>query len=132
MPYPHASTIPWALFRIYNMKDKRDDLVKLFLNFAFASAYVFLALLLFGKVRIPGIYGILGATYVGLFEMGITFLIWLKALKLSKTTAHVTNLVYLVPFLSLVVISLVLREAILPSTIVGAVFIVGGITLQKL
>jgi len=127
-----GSSIPWALFWIYNMKDKRDDLVKLFLNFAFASAYVFLALLLFGKVRIPSIYGILGATYVGLFEMGITFLIWLKALKLSKTTAHVTNLVYLVPFLSLVVISLVLREEILPSTIVGAVFIVGGITLQKL
>jgi drug/metabolite transporter (DMT)-like permease len=81
-----GSSIPWALFWIYNMKDKRDDLVKLFLNFAFASAYVFLALLLFGKVRIPGIYGILGATYVGLFEMGITFLIRLKALKLSKTT----------------------------------------------
>jgi drug/metabolite transporter (DMT)-like permease len=64
--------------------------------------------------------------------MGITFLIWLKALKLSKSTAHVAGLIYLVPFLALIVIYFVLGEKIFPSTIVGAVLIVGGIMLQKL
>ena len=127
-----GSSIIWALFWIYNMRDKRDEVVRLFLNFAFGSVVTFLPMLLFSNVRIPNIYGILGAVYVGLFEMGITFLLWLKALKLSKTTAHVTNLIYMVPFLSLVLISFAVGETILPSTIVGLIFIVGGIILQRL
>ncbi len=85
-----------------------------------------------GGVHVPNSPGLLGAVYVGLFEMGITFLLWLKALKLSKTTAHVTNLIYMVPFLSLVLIWFTVGETILPSTIVGLVFIVGGIVLQRL
>ena len=89
-------------------------------------------MLLFSNVKVPSLNGLLGAVYVGLFEMGITFLLWLKALKFSKTTAHVTNLIYLVPFLSLVLIRLTVGEAILPSTIVGLIFIVGGIIYQRL
>ncbi|MCJ7778245.1 MAG: EamA family transporter, partial [Sedimentisphaerales bacterium] len=73
-----------------------------------------------------------GAIYIGLFEMGVTFLVWLRALKSAKTTAHVANLVYLVPFFSLIVIHFVAGEEIFPSTIIGLIFIVSGIILQKL
>jgi drug/metabolite transporter (DMT)-like permease len=127
-----GSSIPWALYWIYNIKDQRDEVLGLFLNFTCASVYVFVLMLAAGELKIPGLKGALGVTYVGLFEMGITFLIWLKALKLSKTTANVAGLIYLVPFLSLIVIYFVLGETILPSTIAGAVFIVGGIILQRL
>lgn len=127
-----GSSIPWALYWIYNVKDKQDEVVRLFLNFTFASVYVFVLMLSVGELRVPSLYGALGVTYVGLFEMGITFLIWLKALKLARSTASVTSLVYMVPFLSLIVIYFVLGEQILPSTIAGAAFIVGGIALQKL
>lgn len=126
-----SSAVIWALFWIYNVKDKRDEAVGLFLNFAFGSVFIFLSMLFFAKVEIPNLKGILGAAYIGLFEMGITFLIWLKALKLSKTTAHVANLVYLAPFLSLVVISFAVGEKIFFSTIIGLIFIIGGIILQK-
>jgi drug/metabolite transporter (DMT)-like permease len=127
-----GSSIIWALFWIYNVRDKRDEVVRLFLNFTFGSVLTLLLMLLFSNSKIPNLYGILAAVYVGLFEMGITFLLWLKALRLSKTTAHVTNLIYLVPFLSLVLIHFTLGEAILPSTLVGLFFIVGGIILQRL
>ena len=127
-----GSSIPWALYWIYNIKDKQDEVVRLFLNFTFASAYAFILMLFVGELQAPSLHGVLGVTYVGLFEMGITFVIWVKALKLAENTASVTSLIYLVPFLSLVVIYFVLGEEILPSTIVGAVFIVGGIALQKL
>ncbi len=103
----------------------------MFLNFMFGSIFIFLSILLFAKIDIPDVGGILGAVYIGLFEMGITFLLWLKALKLSRTTAHVASLVYLAPFFSLVVISFVVGEKILLSTIIGLIFIVGGIILQK-
>jgi drug/metabolite transporter (DMT)-like permease len=127
-----GSSIIWALFWIYNVRDKRDEVIRLFLNFTFGSVLTLLLMLLFSNSRIPDLYGILGAVYVGLFEMGITFLLWLKALRLSKTTAHVTNLIYMVPFLSLVFISFTVGETILPSTLVGLIFIVGGIILQRL
>jgi drug/metabolite transporter (DMT)-like permease len=127
-----GSSVIWAVFWIYNVKDERDEVVRLFLNFAFGSTFIFLSVLIFARVKIPSVSGILAAAYVGLFEMGITFLLWLKALKLSKTTAHVTNLIYLVPFFSLVVISFAVGEKILFSTIIGVIFIVAGIILQKL
>ena len=127
-----SSTIIWALFWIYNTKDKHDEAARLFLNFIFGTIFIFISILLFNKMKMPDFKGILGAAYIGLFELGITFLLWLKALKLSKTTAHVVNLVYLAPFLSLVAISLVVGEKILISTIIGLIFIISGIILQKL
>jgi drug/metabolite transporter (DMT)-like permease len=127
-----SSTIIWALFWIYNIKDERDEAVRLFLNFLFGSAFILIAMLFFTKLKAPGLKGALGAVYIGLFEMGITFLLWLKTLKLSKTTAHVANLIFLAPFLSLGVISIMVGEKILLSTVIGLIFIVGGIILQKL
>jgi len=127
-----GSTLIWALFWIYNVRDKHDEAVRLFLNFLFGSIFIFLSILLFTKIEFPDLKGFLSAAYIGLFEMGITFILWLKALKLSKTTAHVANLVYLTPFFSLMVISSVVGEKILLSTVIGLIFIVGGITLQKL
>lgn len=126
-----GSSVIWAVFWIYNVKDKRDEVVKLFLNFAFGSVFIFLSMLICADAEMPNLKGALGAVYIGLFEMGITFLVWLRALKLSRTTAHVANLIYLVPFLSLVVIYFVVGEKILASTIIGVFFIVGGIVLQN-
>jgi drug/metabolite transporter (DMT)-like permease len=126
-----GSAFIWALFWIYNMKDQRDEVAKLFLNFAFGFVFILIAMLLSSRMKIPRTEGLLGAIYVGLFEMGVTFVLWLKALKLSKTTAQVGNLIYLSPFVSLVLIRVVVGETILPSTIVGLVFIVAGIIMQR-
>jgi len=126
-----GSAVVWALFWIYNLKDKRDAVAKLFLNFCFGFVFVLILTLLFSEIVIPETPGLLGVVYVGLFEMGITFVVWLKALKLSRTTAQVSNLIYLAPFLSLVFIHLLVGEKILLSTIIGLIFIVTGIGLQQ-
>jgi len=127
-----STAVIWALFWIYNTKDKRDEVAKLFLNFVFGLIYIAIATLIFSDIIIPDINGLLGASYIGLFEMGITFVIWSKALQLSETTAKVSKFIYLVPFLSLVVVFFVLGEKISFSTIVGLVFIVAGIILEQL
>jgi len=127
-----GSSVIWALFWIYNVKSQGDEIVRLFLNFTFGSSYIFVSMLLFSELQIPNPNAILGAIYIGLFEMGITFSAWLKALKLSETTAYVANLIYLVPFLSIIIIRFVVGEEILYSTIVGLTLIVAGIILQKL
>jgi drug/metabolite transporter (DMT)-like permease len=127
-----SSTLIWSLFWVYNVRDKRDAAARLFLNFVFGSVFVSLIVLVLGQDITPDFKGFLGAIYIGLFEMGITFLLWLQALKLSKTTAQMTNLIYLTPFLSLIVIHFVLGEEIFPATVIGLFFIVGGIILQRL
>ncbi len=124
-----SSSIIWALFFIINVKNKRDEVISLFLSFSFGCIYTFM--LLFPNISLPPLPGILGAVYIGLFEMGITFVIWIKALKYSSTTAQVNNLIYLTPFLSLIVIRIVIKERILLSSIIGIIFIVSGIILQK-
>lgn len=126
-----SSTIIWSLFWIYNIKDKRNEIAGLFLNFVFGFIFISTAILFSGEIKIPDINGLLGACYIGLFEMGITYLLWLKALKLSKTTAHITNLIYLTPFLSLILIRFAIGEVILPASVIGLLFIVGGIILQR-
>ena len=126
-----SSTVIWSLFWIYNIKDKRDEVAGLFLNFVFGFIFISVTMLLSGEMKIPDINGLLGACYVGLFEMGITFLLWLRALKLSKTTAHITNLIYLTPFLSFILIRISIGEVIIPASVLGLFFIFGGKILQR-
>jgi drug/metabolite transporter (DMT)-like permease len=126
-----GSSSIWALNWIYNVKDRRDEIVKLLLNFAFGSIFTLAAVLLFGDLRIPPAAGLLGVLWIGLFEMGITFVTWLKALQLSRTTAQVSNLVYAAPFLSLFLIRFIVGEEILPSTVLGLALIVAGVIVQQ-
>ncbi|MDH4209947.1 MAG: DMT family transporter [candidate division WOR-3 bacterium] len=126
-----GSAVIWALFWIFNIKDRRDEVAKLFLNFVFGFVFIVIYMMLTGRFTIPNLPGFLGAAYVGIFEMGITFVLWLKALRLSRTTAQVSNLIYLTPFFALVFINLFVGERILASTVIGLAFIVSGILLQK-
>ena len=119
-----GSSLIWAMFWIYNVKDKLDATLRLFLNFLFGSCFIFLSMLLFSEIRLPTFNGLLGGAYIGLFEMGITFILWLRALKLSETTAYVANLIYLVPFLSIIVIHFAVGEQIFLSTLTGLGLIV--------
>jgi drug/metabolite transporter (DMT)-like permease len=126
-----GSTIIWALYWIYSTTDDRDLVAGLFLNFLFGLPWVLIFCLLFSlSWKLPPL-GLLGAAYVGLFEMGITFVLWLNALKLSESTAKVGNLIFLSPFLSLIFIHLFVGEDILASTFIGLVLIVAGILMQQ-
>jgi drug/metabolite transporter (DMT)-like permease len=127
-----GSTVIWALYWIYNTKDDRDPVAGLLLNFMFGLPWVLTCCLLFSNVRVSNPLGFVGAAYVGVFEMGITFVLWLSALKLSKNTAKVGNLIFLSPFLSLVFIRFLVGEDILPSTFIGLALIVAGLLIQQL
>ncbi|NDV21831.1 DMT family transporter [Desulfovibrio sp. JC022] len=126
------STIIWSLYWIMNTKSKSDPLIGLFLNFCFGLPLVAGAMLIFSGPPPMSIPAILSAAYVGFFEMGITFALWLNALKLTEKASRVSNLIFLSPFLSLILIHFILGEEILPSTLVGLLFIVGGNVIQQL
>ncbi len=126
-----GSSVLWALYWIFNVRDPRDEVIKLFLNFAFGFVFTLIFVILTGQGRMPEPGALLGGAYVGLFEMGLTFFLWLKALRLSRTTAQMANLIFLAPFVSLVLLHLVAGEEIFPSSVVGLALIVAGILLQK-
>ncbi|MCK4676943.1 MAG: DMT family transporter [Bacteroidales bacterium] len=126
-----VSTVFWALFFILNVKDKRDAVLKMLLNFIFGFIYVLITIAIFYGIKIPNIEGIIGSIYIGIFEMGIAFVIWLKSLQLSSSTAKVSNLIFLSPLLSLIFVSLIVGEQIMGYSIAGFLFIMGGIILQR-
>lgn len=126
-----GSSVIWALFWLYNVMDKRDEIVKLFLNFLFATIFITIVTIIFSEMKPISTEGLLSGIYIGLFEMGITFVIWLKALKLTERTDKISNLIYLTPFCSLVFISIVLNEKIFITTLFGLTLIVTGIIIQQ-
>ncbi len=126
-----GSALFWALYWILNMRDPREEVSKLFLNFCFGALYSGLLVVATGAYSIPSWQGIAGSAYLGVFEMGLTFVLWLNALKYSVTTAKVSNLIYLSPFISLILIHFSLGERILPTTVAGLALIVAGIGLQQ-
>lgn len=125
-----ASTIIWALYWIYNTRDRRDPVVGLFVNFLCGFPFVLGYYLLTTEIHLPPLPGLLGAIYIGTFEMGACFVLWLLALKLTDSTARISNLIFISPFLSLLLIYFLLGEAILPATLVGLILIVAGLLCQ--
>lgn len=126
-----GSTVIWSLYWIYNTKDHRDPVVGLFVNFTFSLPFVLVYYFLMEDVRFVPVEGLLGAAYIGVFEMGISFMLWLMAMKLTKNTAQISNLIFISPFLSLVFIHFILGEKIVAGTYIGLVLIVIGLVIQR-
>ncbi|MBF4426577.1 EamA family transporter, partial [Vibrio anguillarum] len=66
------------------------------------------------------------------FEMGITFVLWLSALKLTQNTARISNLIFASPFISLILLATIIGEAIHPTTLIGLIFIMLGLLVQQM
>lgn len=127
-----GSSVFWAFYFILNVKDKRDEAVKLFLNFLFGTLYLLITLLITAEWPVGiGFKGLAASVYVGIFEMGITFFFWLKALQLASTTDKVSNLVYIAPFLSLLFVHFLLHEPVFFTTPAGLLLIISGILIQN-
>lgn len=127
-----GSSLIWALYWLLNTKRDKYEETGLFLNFLFAGIYITILMLITSGLGNLNLKGVFAAVYVGIFEMGFTFVLWLKALKLSKDTSRVSHLVYFSPFISLFFIHLILKENIYFTTFLGLTFIISGILLSKI
>lgn len=126
------STLLWALYWLFNAKDTRPPLVAQWQNFTLAAPL--LGIILVAKEGLQPISGtgLAGAIYVGIFEMGIAFLLWQEATRRTSNTARVANLIFLSPPVSLFLLWLIRGEPLLGSTLVGLVLILGGLGVQNL
>ena len=126
-----GSSIIWALFWLFNVRDKRNDMVKLFYNFVFGFIYTSIYIIYTKDFNFEHWQGLSASVYVGLFEMGITFALWLTAMQLTSSTDKISNLVFLAPFVSLIFIHFILGEQIYYTTFIGITIILLGIGIQQ-
>jgi len=126
-----GSTLVWASYWIIATRDTRDPVVGLFLNFLCGLPVIAVICgVTDGFVLSLGV-SLVAAIYVGVFEMGIAFVLWSYAMKKAQNTSKVSNLIFISPFLSLVFIYFILGEIILLSTYVGLALIVVGLWIQQ-
>jgi drug/metabolite transporter (DMT)-like permease len=126
-----SSSVVWAVYFLLNSKDRKDPLARMFLNFAFASGILLVVGLLKGEALPDSPEGWYASLYVGVFEMGVTFVLWLIALRLAPSSDRISNLVYAAPFLNLLLASQILDERIYLSTLFGIILLVAGILIQN-
>jgi drug/metabolite transporter (DMT)-like permease len=126
-----SSTLVWASYWIIATRDTRDPVVGLFLNFLCGLPVIAVICGLTDGFDFSLGVSLGAAVYVGIFEMGIAFVLWSYAMKKAENTSKVSNLIFISPFLSLVFIYFILGEIILASTYVGLVLIVAGLWLQQ-
>jgi drug/metabolite transporter (DMT)-like permease len=125
------STLLWAGYWILNTKNAADPVVGILLSFILSLPIsLTLAGLTASWQGIPW-QGWLAVSYVGLFEMGVTFMLWLSAMKYTQNTSRISNLIFISPFISLLLLTTIIGETIHLSTLIGLMCIVVGLLIQQ-
>lgn len=126
-----GSTLLWASYWIITRASRFSTTQLMTVGFTIATPMLWA--IASWRNQLPAInsQGAVAAVYVGIFEMGITFVLWGKALALTQHTARTSNLIFLSPFVSLVLLSVIIGEHIHPSTVLGLLFIVLAILFQQ-
>jgi drug/metabolite transporter (DMT)-like permease len=126
------SAVLWATYWMVNNRNshKADATIACFMSFLFGSIYLIIGALFVG-VNLNTLPGILSGMYVGAFEMGIPFICFGLAMRLTTNHALINQLCYLSPFLSLFFVSTILGEQIVFTTYIGLSLIVAGIVFNE-
>ncbi len=125
------STLFWSIYWLLKIGDKVDPLIENFLVF-FISFFLTAIIGFIEKFTINTLSyrAIFLVIWIGLFEMGVTFLIWQKALNSSSRVAKSTFLIYLTPFISLIIIHYILGEEIKDETIIAFLLLIVAIFIN--
>lgn len=126
-----ASTLIWALYWLANVRLKIDALVLMSGSFAVGAPAVGLACALLEGLPAMNSQTLGYGAWVGLIEMGITFVLWQTAMRRTAHAGRIAQLIFLSPFLSLVLIDRVLGEAVSASSVAGLVLIVAGLLIAR-
>lgn len=127
------SAFLWASYWMFNnkLKDSVDESVSLFVGFLFGAIYLSIMTLFMPMDNIGSVPGVLSGIYVGCFEIGIPFICFGIAIRITSNPTLINQMCYLAPFLSLFFIAVVLGESIMVTTYVGLILIVSGIVYNQ-
>ena len=121
--------VSYGLFTALNRKYDYDKFVTLMLSY-FASFLITTVINgVNGQLFLPRGVQLIGFAWNGIFTMAIANTVWVLALSVGST-AKISNLAYITPFLSLIWTFLILKEPLNIYSIIGLGIIVCGILIQ--
>lgn len=129
MIYCILAAVSYGLFSVLNKKKNYNNYISMMLFYFTSFCISLIYSLLTKKIFIPELNQLLGLLWRGIFTCAIAFTSWAIALK-KGDTIRISNMAYITPFLSLVWSSVILKENIKITSILGLIIIVLGIFLQ--
>ncbi|MFM7785866.1 MAG: EamA family transporter, partial [Gammaproteobacteria bacterium] len=119
-----ASTLVWAMYWILNARARGDAPCRMLLSFAWGLPASLSACLWFSELPVPGGRTLIAVLWIGVFEMGLSFFFWQRALALSVNAARVTIRRVVVDGVRVDdVQGMVLPQGVLNGTILGMSFL---------
>jgi len=122
-----ASTLIWSFYWLLNARDSGDAITMMTVSFVTACPLLLLLCLAIDGWPDLSPEGLVYAAWTGLAEMGLAFLCWQLALRKTQRTALLSQLIFLAPFVSLLLIHYVLEEAVQLTSVLGLAIIVAGL-----
>ena len=121
--------VSYGLFTALNQRFSYEKTVAMMVGFF--SSFILTTIINWseGNLFVPQGVQFIGFAWNGMCAMALGSTLWALALETSNT-AKISNLAYITPFLSLVWISLVLKEKISIYAILGLIVIISGIFVQ--
>lgn len=127
-----ASTLLWAGYWLLNTRDQRPPIIALFQNFVYALPILCIWMLWRDGLPMLNQMSVWASlAYVGVFEMGITFVFWQLAMHHTTNASRIGTLIFLSPFISLFLIHIVLGEPLQWLTFGGLGLIIAGLWIQQ-
>jgi len=124
-----GAAVSYGLFTALNKKSSYDTQVSMTVASAASFVLSLCVTLLRGNTLAVAPAQLPGILWNGVFTMAVANLTWALALS-SGSTAKISNLAYITPFLSLVWTFFILHEPIQPMSVLGLCIIVAGIFIQ--
>lgn len=125
------STLLWALYWLINTRSRAPATAMMAASFLIGTTTLLALAALTGDWPTASWDTLRYGAWVGLIEMGITFLLWQQALKRTRQSGRIAQLIFISPFLSLLMINSVLGEAVHWSAMAALVLIVAGLVLAN-
>ena len=122
-----ASTIVWAIYWIWSVGVRLDPWW--FMWYGFTVAVPILSVLCYFTDGFPHMnWSTFGfGAWIGLLEMGFAFLLWQRAMSTTSSVANLSQLIYLSPMISLILIYTILGESIHFTALIGIALIFLGL-----
>lgn len=125
------STVLWASYWLLNTRSASPPAALMLWSFSVGTPLVLIACLLGPGLPAMNADTAFYGAWVGVIEMGVTFLLWQQALRLSTQAARIGQLIFLSPFVSLVIIHFVLGEYITWGAVGALLVIVLGLRIAQ-
>ncbi|MBI2676134.1 MAG: DMT family transporter [Candidatus Aenigmarchaeota archaeon] len=120
-----------SLYFVLNKKFNYEKYTSLFVYYLVSFIFSLVINLLFYPIPSLSLVQLATILWLGIFVNAMGYFFWFNALE-KGDTAKISNLIYLTPFVSIVYIYFFLSEPILPSSVIGLLFIIGGIAVQQM